>query len=52
MKALLDAMYTAGYAMDPELTLALKAMIQAEETWRTLDPRCRSSILPLTRPRS
>ncbi len=38
MKALLDAMYTAGLRMDPQLTLALKAMIQAEETVRTLDP--------------
>ena len=38
MKALLDAMYSAGLRMDPELTLALKAMIQAEETVRTLDP--------------
>ena len=38
MKALLDAMYGAGLRMDAELTLALKAMIQAEETVRTLDP--------------
>jgi ubiquinone biosynthesis protein len=38
MKALLDAMYSAGLRMDPQLTLALKAMIQAEETVRTLDP--------------
>lgn len=38
MKALLDAMYSAGLRMDAELTLALKAMIQAEETVRTLDP--------------
>jgi predicted unusual protein kinase regulating ubiquinone biosynthesis (AarF/ABC1/UbiB family) len=38
MKALLDAMYDAGLRMDPQLTLALKAMIQAEETVRTLDP--------------
>ena len=38
MKALLDAMYNAGLRMDAELTLALKSMIQAEETVRTLDP--------------
>ncbi|MFN8469636.1 MAG: AarF/UbiB family protein [Caldilineaceae bacterium] len=38
MKALLDAMYGAGLRMDPQFTLALKAMIQAEETVRTLDP--------------
>jgi predicted unusual protein kinase regulating ubiquinone biosynthesis (AarF/ABC1/UbiB family) len=38
MKALLDAMYAAGVRMDPQFTLALKAMIQAEETVRTLDP--------------
>jgi ubiquinone biosynthesis protein len=39
MKALFDAMYNAGLRMDPQLTLALKAMIQAEETVRTLDPQ-------------
>jgi ubiquinone biosynthesis protein len=38
MKALLDAMYSAGLRMDPQFTLALKAMMQAEETVRTLDP--------------
>ena len=38
MKALLDAMYSAGLRMDPQLTLALKAMMQAEETVHTLDP--------------
>ena len=38
MRALLDAMYSAGLRMDPQFTLALKAMMQAEETVRTLDP--------------
>ncbi len=38
MKALLDAMYGSGLRMDPQFTLAIKAMIQAEETVRTLDP--------------
>jgi ubiquinone biosynthesis protein len=37
MTALLDAMGSAGVRMDPQFTLALKAMIQAEETVRTLD---------------
>jgi ubiquinone biosynthesis protein len=38
MTALLSAMGSAGVRMDPQFTLALKAMIQAEETVRTLDP--------------
>ena len=38
MRALLDAMYGAGLRMAPQLTLALKAMMQAEETVRALDP--------------
>jgi ubiquinone biosynthesis protein len=38
MTALLDAMGSSGARMDPQFTLALKAMIQAEETVRTLDP--------------
>jgi ubiquinone biosynthesis protein len=38
MTALLDAMGSVGARMDPQFTLALKAMIQAEETVRTLDP--------------
>jgi ubiquinone biosynthesis protein len=38
MTALLDAMGRSGVRMDPQFTLALKAMIQAEETVRTLDP--------------
>jgi ubiquinone biosynthesis protein len=38
MKALLDAMYSAGLRLDSELTLAIKAMMQAEETVHTLDP--------------
>jgi ubiquinone biosynthesis protein len=38
MKALFDALFDAGLHMDPQLTLALKAIIQAEETVRVLDP--------------
>lgn len=38
MTAVLDALSRAGLRMDPDLTLALKAMIQAEETAHTLDP--------------
>lgn len=38
MKALFDALYNAGLHMDPQLTLALKAIVQAEETVRRLDP--------------
>lgn len=38
MSAVLDALNRAGLRMDPDLTLALKAMIQAEETAHTLDP--------------
>jgi ubiquinone biosynthesis protein len=38
MKAMFDAMNRAGVRMDADLTLAMKAMIQAEETVRMLDP--------------
>lgn len=38
MSTVLDALSRAGLRMDPDLTLALKAMIQAEETAHKLDP--------------
>ena len=38
MRAMFDAMNRAGVRMDADLTLALKAMIQAEETVHMLDP--------------
>ena len=38
MTSVLDALARAGLRMDPDLTLALKAMIQAEETAHSLDP--------------
>jgi ubiquinone biosynthesis protein len=38
MASILDALQRHGLRMDPDLTLALKAMIQAEETAHTLDP--------------
>ena len=38
MSSVLDALGRAGLRMDPDLTLALKAMIQAEETAHRLDP--------------
>ena len=38
MQTVLDALGRAGLRMDPDLTLALKAMIQAEETAHRLDP--------------
>ncbi|MFO7634911.1 MAG: AarF/UbiB family protein [Caldilinea sp.] len=38
MKAMFDAMNRAGVRMDADLTLAMKAMIQAEETVHMLDP--------------
>jgi ubiquinone biosynthesis protein len=39
LQEMLNAMRRAGLRLDPSLTLALKAMFQAEETVRTLDPR-------------
>jgi predicted unusual protein kinase regulating ubiquinone biosynthesis (AarF/ABC1/UbiB family) len=39
MGAMFDALARAGLRLDTDLTLALKAMIQAEETVRTLDPQ-------------
>lgn len=38
MKAMFNAMNRAGVRMDADLTLAMKAMIQAEETVHMLDP--------------
>jgi ubiquinone biosynthesis protein len=38
MTAMFDAMYLAGLRLDAELTLALKALVQAEEIVSTLDP--------------
>lgn len=38
MSAVFDALTRAGLRMNADLTLAVKAMIQAEETVRTLDP--------------
>ncbi|MBK8050273.1 MAG: AarF/ABC1/UbiB kinase family protein [Anaerolineales bacterium] len=38
MKAMFDALNRAGLRMDADLTLALKALIQAEEITCTLDP--------------
>jgi ubiquinone biosynthesis protein len=38
MAAMLDAMYRAGLRMDSELTIAVKALVQAEEIVSTLDP--------------
>lgn len=38
MSAVFDALARAGLRMNTEMTLALKAMVQAEETVRTLDP--------------
>jgi ubiquinone biosynthesis protein len=38
MGAIFDGMYKAGLRLDAELTLAIKALIQAEEIVSTLDP--------------
>ncbi len=38
LQAMLNSMRRAGLRLDPSLTLALKALFQAEETVRTLDP--------------
>jgi ubiquinone biosynthesis protein len=38
MTAIFDGMYRAGLRLDAELTLAIKALIQAEEIVSTLDP--------------
>lgn len=38
LQAMLNSMRRAGLRLDPNLTLALKALFQAEETVRTLDP--------------
>jgi ubiquinone biosynthesis protein len=38
LQEMLNAMRRAGLRLDPSLTLALKALFQAEETVRTLDP--------------
>lgn len=38
MSAIFDALYKAGLRLDSELTLALKALIQAEQIVSTLDP--------------
>jgi ubiquinone biosynthesis protein len=39
MTAIFDAMYKVGLRLDSELTLAIKALIQAEEIVSTLDPQ-------------
>jgi ubiquinone biosynthesis protein len=39
MTALLNAMYRAGLHIDAEMTMAIKAMMQAEEIIATLDPQ-------------
>jgi ubiquinone biosynthesis protein len=38
LQEMLNSMRRAGLRLDPSLTLALKALFQAEETVRTLDP--------------